>query len=118
MRLATSLDLDMAQFSILTPYPGSPLFEELAARGELDTGVRSDGTVDPSVWKRFSGYIMYTNRPPIWVTPSLTAMGLRRMQKEALRRFYLRPRQILRHIRRIPPGDLISGLRLILKGLF
>jgi len=118
MRLATSLDLDMAQFSILTPYPGSPLFEELAARGELDTGVRSDGTVDTSVWKRFSGYIMYTNRPPIWVTPSLTAMGLRRMQKEALRRFYLRPRQILRHIRRIPPGDLISGLRLILKGLF
>ncbi len=118
IRLSTSLDLDMAQFSILTPYPGSPLFEELAAHGELDTGVRSDGSVDTSVWKRYSSYIMFTDRPPVWVTPDLTASQLRKMQKEALRRFYLRPRQILRYARRISPGDLYSSLRLILEGLF
>ena len=40
IRFAKSLPLDMAQFSILCPYPGSPLFLELTAKGELDSGVR------------------------------------------------------------------------------
>ncbi len=118
MRLATALDLDMAQFSILTPYPGSPIFEDLAARGELDTGVRRDGSVDTSVWKRYSSYIMYTDRLPIWVTPGLTARELRRLQKQALRRFYLRPRQFLQQVRRLRPGGLVSSVKLALQGLF
>ncbi|HOI42273.1 MAG TPA: radical SAM protein, partial [Elusimicrobiales bacterium] len=34
IRFAKSLPLDMAQFSLLIPYPGSALFDELSAKGE------------------------------------------------------------------------------------
>ena len=73
---AKKLPFDMAQFSIFVPYPGSALFYELAANGEIDTGIRSDGTLDTSVWQRYSSYISFTGKVPIWVTPDLTAWAL------------------------------------------
>lgn len=115
---ARSLPLDMAQFSVLTPYPGSPLFEELRDRGQIDTGVRADGTVDPSVWQRYSAYICFNDVQPIWTTSTQTAEGLRRMQKRALRRFYLRPRQIVRQLRRVRPDNVFKMADVALRGFF
>ena len=79
----------MAQFSILVPYPGSPIFYELRERGEIDTGINRDGTLDTSVWSRYSPYVFDTARDPIWVTPDLNSALLRKLQKKALREFYL-----------------------------
>jgi len=118
IRFATSLGLDMAQFSIMTPYPGSPLFDELAAKGELDTGIRPDGTLDTSVWKRYSSYIMFTDNEPIWVTPTLDWKELQALQKKALRDFYLRPRQVLRQLKRLRPSNLVQTAKIALKGFF
>ena len=118
IRFATSLGLDMAQFSIMTPYPGSPLFDELAARGELDTGIRADGGLDPSVWKRYSSYIMFTDNEPIWVTPTMDWKELQALQKKALRDFYLRPRQVLRQLKRLRPSNLVQTAKIALKGFF
>ncbi|MBM4370025.1 MAG: B12-binding domain-containing radical SAM protein [Deltaproteobacteria bacterium] len=118
IRFAVSLGLDMAQFSILTPYPGSPLFEELAAAGELDTGIRPDGSLDTSVWTRYSSYIMFTDNQPIWVTPTLDWQELRRLQKKALRDFYLRPRMVLRQLRRLRPSNLVRSAAIALRGFF
>ena len=118
IRFATSLDLDMAQFSIMTPYPGSPLFEELAAEGELDTGIRADGTLDTSVWTRYSSYIMFTDNEPIWVTPTMDWRELQALQKKALRNFYLRPRQILRQLRRLRASNLVQTAKIAVKGFF
>lgn len=98
---AKKLPLDMAQFSILSPYPGSPIFHMLREKGEIDTGLREDGTLDPSVWLRYSAYISFTNHNPIWVTPELTADMLKKLQKKALRSFYFRPKQFLFQLRRI-----------------
>jgi anaerobic magnesium-protoporphyrin IX monomethyl ester cyclase len=108
------LPLDMAQFSILTPYPGSALFDELAAEGKLDTGVRPDGSLDTAVWRRYSAYISFTRNEPIWVTPGLTARQLVRLQKKAQREFYLRPSQILKHIERLRPGNLLESVKVSL----
>ncbi len=118
IRFATSLGLDMAQFSIMTPYPGSPLFSELAAKGELDTGIREDGSLDPSVWKRYSSYIMFTDNEPIWVTPTLEWKELQALQKKALRDFYLRPRQVLRQLKRLRPSNLVQTAKIAFKGFF
>jgi len=118
IRFACELPLDMAQFAVFTPYPGSPLFRDLAARGEIDTGVRDDGTVDPSVWGRYSQYICFTDNEPIWVPPGYTAAGLRALQKRALRAFYLRPAQVWRHIRRLRPGNVVSAARIAWRGFF
>ena len=118
IRFATSLDLDMAQFSIMTPYPGSPLFEELRAAGELDDGIRPDGGLDPSVWKRYSSYIMFTDNRPIWVTPTMDWKELQALQKKALRDFYLRPRQVLRQLKRLRPSNLVQTVKIAIKGFF
>ena len=108
IRFATSLPLDMAQFSLCTPYPGSALFETLRDSGELDTGVRPDGSVDVSVWKRYSAYASFTDIEPIWVTPEQTPRGLKKLQKKAQRDFYLRPSQILKHMGRVRPGNIVK----------
>ncbi|OGR59134.1 MAG: hypothetical protein A2X36_15160 [Elusimicrobia bacterium GWA2_69_24] len=118
IRFAKSLDLDMAQFSICTPYPGSALFETLRARGEIDTGIRPDGSLDVSVWRRYSGYISFTDNDPIWVTAEQTAEGLKGLQRRAQREFYLRPAQILRHIGRVRPGNVLKVLRIAWRGFF
>lgn len=118
IRFAKSLNLDMAQFSILMPYPGSPLFNELRNAGKIDTGIKKDGSLDTSVWKRYSSYICFTDNDPIWVTPGLTHKDLKRLQKKALREFYLRPNQVLRNLKRIRPGNIFKALRIIAKGFF
>ena len=103
---AKKLPLDMAQFSILVPYSGSPIFYELKEKGEIDTGLRENGTLDTSVWLRYSAYISYTSHNPIWVTPELTAETLKKLQKRALREFYFRPKQFLFQLKRIRPSEL------------
>ncbi len=118
IRYACTLPIDMAQFSVLTPYPGSPLFHELRARGEIDTGIRPDGSVDLNVWHRYSAYICFNDVDPIWTTPTQTAEELRRLQKRALRRFYLRPRQILRQVRRVRPSNVRKMADVALSGFF
>ncbi len=111
IRFACSLPLDMAQFSMLVPYPGSEIFYDLRAKEEIDTGVRPDGTLDPTVWRRYSPYIGYTDNEPIWVTPDLTAAQLRWLQKKALRSFYFRPRPFLQQVRRLKLADLRRLIR-------
>ncbi len=118
IQFAIDLNLDMAQFSILCPYPGSPLFEELSAKGELDTGIRDDGSIDLDVWRRYSSYVIFTDNPPIWVTPTQTPEALRKLQKRALRAFYLRPSQIWRQARRVRPSNVVELVRVALRGFF
>jgi radical SAM superfamily enzyme YgiQ (UPF0313 family) len=115
---ACSLPLDMAQFSILTPYPGSPIFEQLRAEGIIDDGVRPGDTLDPEVWRRYSSYASFSDNKPIWVTPEHSVEGLLAAQKRALRRFYLRPRPFLIQLRRLRPADLLDTARTFFKTFF
>lgn len=118
IEFSQSLPLDMAQFSILVPYPGSQLFLDLSRRGELDTGIREGGRVVPSVWKRYSGYICFTENEPIWVTKDLKTSQLRELQKKALRGFYLRPVQIAKQIRRVRVGNIWKLVRIGSRAFF
>jgi len=118
VQFAKRLPLDMAQFSILTPYPGSYLFEELKNKGKVDTGIREDGSLDTSVWPRYSAYISYTKNEPIWVTPEQTGEGLKKMQKKALRSFYFRPHAFWRQLKRVRPSDFFILLKAFLDSFF
>ncbi len=118
IKFAKKLPLDMAQFSILTPYPGSPFFYELQEKREIDTGLREDGTLDTSVWFRYSSYIFDTCFEPIWVTPQLTADALKRLQKIALREFYFRPKQLYTQLKRLRLQQLREILATFLKTFF
>ncbi len=114
---AKRLPLDMAQFSILVPYPGSAIFNELARKGEIDTGIRQDGTIDTSVWQRYSAYTCFTDQEPIWTTPGLSVKELKALQKKALRDFYFRPKQVFYQLKRMRFSD-VRGIFMALKELF
>ncbi|MDD5097773.1 MAG: radical SAM protein [Candidatus Omnitrophica bacterium] len=109
IKFAKELPLDMAQFSICVPYPGSPIFYELRNKGQIDTGIRDNGALDTSVWLRYSAYISFTPNEPIWVTPALNSELLKKLQKKALREFYFRPVQIYNNLKRVNFANLWSS---------
>lgn len=106
IRFAKKLPLDMAQFSTLVPYPGSAIYDELAARGLIDTGLRPDGSLDPAVWQRYSAYSCFTDHQPIWTPSGMSSRELKSLQRRALREFYFRPRQIWFQMKRIKFSDV------------
>ena len=87
---AIRLDPDYAQFTVLTPYPGTPLYEY---------ALQHDLIVDRN-WEH------YTTLRPVMRGFYFTAKQLEKMLVEAYRRFYLRTSFILREIRRGRIKDL------------
>jgi anaerobic magnesium-protoporphyrin IX monomethyl ester cyclase len=82
--LSIKLDPDFAQFSILTPFPGTPLYERLKASGLLVTEDWDRYTVlEPVIRCEAFGY---------------GAKKLKSILAEAYRRFYLRPYYFAKHI--------------------
>jgi len=70
---ATDLGSTFAQFKILTPYPGTPMFKQLEPLlTEMD-------------WERFDGYT------PTFKHPNLTELEMRFLLGAAYKRFYMRP---------------------------
>lgn len=114
---ACRLPLDFAQFSITVPYPGSQLFDEFSKSGKIQTGVLKDGTIDTSVWERFSAYSSFTKKKPIYLPDGMSIEELKKVQKLALRKFYLRPVQIVRQIKRFRINDIFR-LTLAFKSVF
>lgn len=117
IKFACDLPLDFAQFSITVPYPGSQLFTSLSEQKKIETGIREDGTINPSVWERFSAYTSFTENKPIFLPDGMSIEELKSVQKLALRRFYLRPRQLIRQVQRFNFKD-ISRLFLAFKSVF
>ena len=70
---ATDLGSTFAQFKILTPYPGTPMFKQLQP------------LLTESDWEKFDGYT------PTFKHPNLTQVELRYLLGAAYKRFYMRP---------------------------
>ncbi len=100
---AKELDPDFAKFSILKPFPGTEVYEELAAAG----------LVDDSDYDLFGNYMA-----PVHRLPGMTSQEIWRWQKKATRAFYLRPQKILGHLRRIKSWSQIKtsldGLKFVM----
>src|SRR3989442_10214081 len=70
---ATDLGSTFAQFKILTPYPGTPMFKQLEPR------------LTEGDWEKYDGYT------PTFAHPNLTERELRVLLGAAYTRFYMRP---------------------------
>lgn len=70
---STVLGSSFAQFKLLTPYPGTPLFKQLAPR------------IYEQDWEKFDGFT------PTFEHPNLTAEEMRFLLGAAYTRFYMRP---------------------------
>jgi len=78
---SVELGSTVAQFKVLTPYPGTPLFTQMKpAIVERD-------------WERFDGFT------PTFTHPALTADELRRLLGNAYTRFYIRPSFLTNYLR-------------------
>ena len=83
INFAKKLNLDYAQFSILTPYPGTPIFDFALKNGLLLT----------KDWSK------YTVIDPVMKLKNLTARQLKSLLQKAYLSFYLRPKVIWRWIK-------------------
>jgi len=91
---AIELGSTVAQFKILTPYPGTPLFG------------RMEATITERDWEQFDGFT------PTFQHPALTHAELRLLLGSAYTRFYMRPSFLTNYLRITAPGvrTLIASL--------
>jgi radical SAM superfamily enzyme YgiQ (UPF0313 family) len=91
---SVALGSTIAQFKLLTPYPGTPLFG------------RMQPLITERDWQRFDGFT------PTFTHPSLTAAELRRLLGAAYTRFYIRPSFLTNYLRITAPavGGFVSSL--------
>ena len=85
IEFAVRLDPDSAQFSAAVPYPGTEMYEESVRKGYLRAGAWED----------------YAEKDAVLETETLSGLDLEKARLEAYRRFYLRPRFILRTAMRL-----------------
>lgn len=107
VQFAIDLDLRFSIFNLFVPYPGCQLFDELNSMNKIHFSSLSD----------FISYPTYSGKDPVYVPDGLTKNDLMRVQSEAMRRFYLRPRFIWRQIKNFRLEHLahyFSGLKEIL----
>ena len=92
MDLAVFLDPDTVQFTAVTPYPDTKLYKESRAGREEDFD-----------YSKFSG------TTPVGVAQAMTDTQVSDAIRTAYRRFYMRPRRLLRELRR--PQLLLQRFR-------
>lgn len=101
IEFAVDLDLDFAKFAITVPFPGSKLFEDQWQK----TLFRDD-------WENYTTFNPDPDRL-IYHPEGYDPAELIRMQSWALKRFYMRPRQVWRQmvqLRTLSPKVLMYGL--------
>lgn len=86
IEFAKKTDPDIAKFHILTPFPGSEIYDYLKKRDLILTD-------------DYSQYSFHT--PPVHRLEEMEPSDLLRWQRKAYRRFFFRPKKIFQHILRI-----------------
>ncbi|MCB7128080.1 MAG: radical SAM protein, partial [Candidatus Brocadiales bacterium] len=86
INFAIDLDLDVAKFHVMQPYPGSKIFYQLESKGLIEN-------------YNYDEYGIHTG--PVHRLEDLTSDEILELQRLAYRRFYLRPKKVLQHAMRL-----------------
>lgn len=92
---ARTIGLNTAQFSLLTPYPGTTIFREL--KHKLVT----------------FNWDLYDGTHSLFNTRHLTIPELNKLLNKAYRRFYLRPSYLIDSVKRLPYSTMFSLLKYV-----
>ena len=84
IRFVKELNPDDVGFYVATPYPGTPMYEEVKKNG----------------WLRITDFDKYDTAGPTFETPSLSMEALAKLRYKAYQDFYLRPSYVLRMMRK------------------
>jgi len=101
IKFAKSLNLDYAQFSILTPYPGTPIFDYAKKHGMLLT----------EDWSK------YTATEPIVKIEGVSEKEIKALFQKAYITFYLRPRIVMEWLRNKQFSLMKSGIKAVVNYL-
>lgn len=107
INFAIELDPDWAQFTVTIPYPGTQLYKDAKQYGAL--------TSSSAKWDNYLTWGGFSEGELPWVTNGRTSSELKELQKIALRKFYFRPKVILRKMMRV---DNLAILRKYVLGAF
>jgi radical SAM superfamily enzyme YgiQ (UPF0313 family) len=80
---ACKLDPDLAQFTICTPYPGTPMYDEAIENG----------------WLTINNWSEFTVLEPVMDLPNLPRNSIKQQLRRAYYRFYTRPRFIWKQLK-------------------
>ena len=105
---AIKLDPDIAKFHVLKPFPKSAVYEQLKEQGLI-------------IDENYVHYGIHTK--PVHKLPSVTQDELLEIQKNAYRRFYMRPSKILKEIARLKTWNrmklnLVTGTSVLVNKIF
>jgi anaerobic magnesium-protoporphyrin IX monomethyl ester cyclase len=84
IRFVKELDPDDVGFYVATPYPGTPMYEQVVKNG----------------WLRVTDFNKYDTATPTFETPQLNMERIRQIRYKAYQKFYLRPSYVLKMMRR------------------
>uniref|UniRef100_A0A7C4WDV8 Radical SAM protein n=1 Tax=Geoglobus ahangari TaxID=113653 RepID=A0A7C4WDV8_9EURY len=99
LEFALKLDPDYAQFSILTPYPGTEIYQEAKKKGLLLT----------------ENYDEYTAGKPVLKNFYMSPREISKFLRFCYVRFYLRPRFLLREIKKGNLKVVLGVIKRVLK---
>jgi len=83
IKFACSLDLKRATFSAFKPFPGTPVYDELVAKGEMK---------EIKDWSRFSLDKI------AWTPDGISEKRLKNLRRKAFLKFYLRPKILIKMV--------------------
>lgn len=86
VNFAIQLDLDVAKFYVTTPMPGTELFELWSTKGYIKS----------YDWSNYSFY-----KKPVYDLPNLSAEDILGFHRYCFKKFYFRPRYILKRMKRV-----------------
>ena len=99
IKFSKRLNIDYAQFSIVTPYPGTELYEIAKREGLLLT----------------TNWSEYTAARPVMKTRNINVEELPKIFRKAYMKFYFSPKMLLRNLNRYIPQVLGLTLKSTLK---
>jgi len=85
IRFAIELDLDYAQFSKATPFPGTAMYDQLKSENRI-------------LARSWDDYDCFLKSRPLFMHDNLSSNEIDDRLREAYRRFFLRPKCVLKHL--------------------
>jgi radical SAM superfamily enzyme YgiQ (UPF0313 family) len=98
IRFAMELDPEIASFNITTPYPNTKLYDIAKQYGQFKPNLSWEDLNQVNI-----------DNPP-YISDNLTREELTQLNKLAWRRFYLRPKKVMQHLKHITSFDDVIRL--------
>jgi len=109
VNFAIELDCDFAKFAITVPYPGSALYDQVRDR------------IDASQFEKFTSWYNWASGDAelLYAPDGMSVKELLSIQRSGMFKFYARPSQVYRHLRRgtLSPQHMAYGAYVLAEGL-